>query len=139
MAQQTQRSQAFRTRPLFGFTDDLGRYARGVYGRWYPFVRGEVRTFEDPESEYKEYEDRLTALHQGFERDVGLSPDALAITLDPLERVSELSLVTKIYRFMDRNQLAAADRLLARLALQAPDTPVLETLRQLRKAHDVKP
>ena len=131
--------QAFRTRPLFGFTAELGRYVHGVHGRWYPAGKASVRAFEDPESEYREHADQLAVLQQGFTRDVGLSLESLSITLDPLERVGQMSLVTKIYRFLERGQLAAADRLLARLSVKAPDAPILEVLRQRRNAYDVKP
>jgi len=131
--------QAFGARPLFGFTSEWGRYVEGVHGRWYPAGKGKVRAFEDPESEYSEHAERLADLQTGFDRNVGLPSKVLSIAVDPVERLGLLSLVTKVERLMDRGQMAAADRILARISARSPDAPILETLRQRRNTQGVKP
>jgi len=124
--------QTFGTHPLFGFTEETGRYVEGVFGRWYPAGRGGVRAFEDPESEFAEEAQKLEQLRKAFKRNVGLPGDVESRTVDPSERIYLMSLVGKVERLMARGRLDAVDRIINRIAQLAPEAPILESLRQQR-------
>ncbi len=129
----------YGARPLFGFTGPLGRYVEGVYGRWYPAGKTQVRAFEDPESEYAEHATRLKRFQEGFEQNVGLPSSALKITIDPSERIAVMSLVSKLDRVLERGQLDVADRIIERIAQKAPDAPILQDIRRRREGQGSLP
>jgi hypothetical protein len=121
---------AFGARPLVGFTVKLGRYVEGIYGRWYPAGKMNTRAFEDPESEYPDHARRLKSIQSNFERNVGLPSGVMGLTLDPAERISSMSLVTKFHRLLRRGQYTPALRVIDRIAAKSPDAAILKDLRE---------
>jgi hypothetical protein len=120
--------QWFGARPIVGFTQESGRYAEGVYGRWYPAGGGTVRAFEDPVSEFSSAASQLSAMRASFGSERGLPPAAWTSNLDPSDAVAWAELVAKITQATESGRLRAAHRMLGRLRIAVPDAPILDAL-----------
>jgi hypothetical protein len=120
--------QWFGARPIVGFTQELGRYAEGVYGRWYPAGGDTVRAFEDPVSEFSSAASQLSVMRDSFGSERGLPAAAWASDLDPADAVAWAELAAKINQASEKGRARAAHRMYGRLKMAVPDAPILNVL-----------
>jgi hypothetical protein len=120
--------ERFNARPVVGYTETAGRYAEGVYGRWFTAVKSKVMAFEMPMSEYPEQAKTLQDLRASMGSDQGLPAEAwtLQLDVDDCERID--SLANKLEGAIDRGRLAAAGRMFERLKDDASSAPIVRVL-----------
>jgi len=127
--------ERFNTRPMVGYTEASGRYAEGVYGRWYPASKDSVAPFELPVSEYAEQAEVLKQLRAEFGPDQGLPGEAWTLQSDVRDSVRLDSLATKLELAIAGGRLPAAKRMFNRLRASAPSAPIVKDLEaRLQKA-----
>ena len=64
----------------------------------------------------------------------------MELSLDPAERISAMSLVTKFHRLLRRGQYIPARRVIDRIQAKSPDAAILGDLREkLKNASDGAP
>jgi hypothetical protein len=120
--------ERYNARPVVGYTNQFGRYAEGVFGRWYVATDHGVLPFEMPNSEYPEQEKTLKKMRSFWAKEKGLPPEAWSLQLDTKECLQHDSLAGKLELAIVKGRLAAADRMLKRLRTEVPDAPIVATM-----------
>ena len=124
----TEGYRLFNARPMTGFSTESGRYAEGVFGRWYPAYRDIVRPYEDPVSEHESEAKTLKTMRASFGGERGLPETAWASFIDPVQAVGWAERLGKIEVAMAKGHGEAAVRMFEGLKAEAPKSPALEAL-----------